>query len=374
MRRVVPHSERKRRSLEANLHPENPESAPQAGAAPEFPAQEVKPFEEETRDKLMSGREKMLEQIRRVIVGQDAVIEELLIVLFSGGHCLITGAPGLAKTLLIRTIAQILDLDFKRIQFTPDLMPSDITGTEIIDEDRSGHRELRFINGPIFTNILLADEINRTPPKTQAALLEAMEERQVTVAGEMRPLAKPFYVLATQNPIELEGTYPLPEAQLDRFMFNVRIDYLSAEEELQVATQTTSGIENTVEQCFSGEDMLEFIRLVRMVPIAETVAKYAVLLTQASRPGDESAPDFVKNWVSWGAGTRATQNLILGAKARALLQGRYHVSVADIRAIAPPVLRHRILTNFRAEADHVTVEDVIEKLLETVKEVQSGLS
>ena len=363
-----------RRSLEANLHPENPESAPQAGAAPESPAEEVKPFEEETRDKLMSGREKMLEQIRRVIVGQDAVIEELLIVLFSGGHCLITGAPGLAKTLLIRTIAQILDLDFKRIQFTPDLMPSDITGTEIIDEDRSGHRELRFINGPIFTNILLADEINRTPPKTQAALLEAMEERQVTVAGEMRPLAKPFYVLATQNPIELEGTYPLPEAQLDRFMFNVRIDYLSAEEELQVATQTTSGIENTVEQCFSGEDMLEFIRLVRMVPIAETVAKYAVLLTQASRPGDESAPDFVKNWVSWGAGTRATQNLILGAKARALLQGRYHVSVADIRAIAPPVLRHRILTNFRAEADHVTVEDVIEKLLETVKEVQSGLS
>ncbi|MCH8203962.1 MAG: AAA family ATPase [Candidatus Hydrogenedentes bacterium] len=322
----------------------------------------------------MAGREKMLEQIRRVIVGQDEVIDELLIVLFSGGHCLITGAPGLAKTLLIRTIAQILDLDFKRVQFTPDLMPSDITGTEIIDEDRTGHRELRFIQGPIFTNILLADEINRTPPKTQAALLEAMEERQVTVAGEMRPLAKPFYVLATQNPIELEGTYPLPEAQLDRFMFNVRIDYLGEDEELQVATQTTSGIESTVEQCFSGEDMLAFTRLVKMVPIAEPVARYAVLLAQASRPSAETAPEFIKNWVSWGAGTRASQNLILGAKARALLHGGYHVSISDIKAVAPPVLRHRILTNFRAEADHVTVEDIIEKLLETVQEVKSGLS
>ena len=360
--------------MEANLQPQNPESAAQVGIPPEFPAQEEKPFEEEAREKLMAGREKMLEQIRRVIVGQDEVIDELLIVLFSGGHCLITGAPGLAKTLLIRTIAQILDLDFKRVQFTPDLMPSDITGTEIIDEDRTGHRELRFIQGPIFTNILLADEINRTPPKTQAALLEAMEERQVTVAGEMRPLAKPFYVLATQNPIELEGTYPLPEAQLDRFMFNVRIDYLGEDEELQVATQTTSGIESTVEQCFSGEDMLAFTRLVKMVPIAEPVARYAVLLAQASRPSAKTAPEFIKNWVSWGAGTRASQNLILGAKARALLHGGYHVSISDIKAVAPPVLRHRILTNFRAEADHVTVEDIIEKLLETVQEVKSGLS
>ena len=357
--------------MEANLQPQNTETA--ADEPPEMPAQE-RPFEQEARDRLMAGREKMLEQIRRVIVGQDEVIEELLIVLFSGGHCLITGAPGLAKTLLIRTIAQILDLDFKRIQFTPDLMPSDITGTEIIDEDRTGHRELRFIQGPVFTNILLADEINRTPPKTQAALLEAMEERQVTVAGELRELSKPFYVLATQNPIELEGTYPLPEAQLDRFMFNVRIDYLDEDNELQVATQTTSGIESTVEQCFSGEDMLAFTRLVKMVPIAEPVARYAVLLAQASRPGDAAAPEFVKNWVSWGAGTRASQNLILGAKARALLQGRYHVSISDIKAVAPPVLRHRILTNFRAEADHVTVEDIIEKLLETVQEVKSGLS
>lgn len=360
--------------MEANLQSNDPaddSAVNEAAVPPPIPA---KPFEEEARDKLMAGRERMLEQIHRVIVGQDAVIEELLIVLFSGGHCLITGAPGLAKTLLIRTIAQILDLDFKRIQFTPDLMPSDITGTEIIDEDRTGHRELRFIQGPVFTNILLADEINRTPPKTQAALLEAMEERQVTVAGEMRPLAKPFYVLATQNPIELEGTYPLPEAQLDRFMFNVHIDYLSQDEELRVAALTTSGAESTVEQCFSGEDMLDFTRLVKMVPVAEPVARYAVLLAQASRPNDASAPDFVKDWVSWGAGTRASQNLILGAKARALLQGRYHVSTGDIRAVALPVLRHRILTNFRAEADKVTVEDVIAKLLETTPEAPSGLS
>jgi len=359
--------------LEANAQANNPSEEPSANEPFDPPVQD-KPFEEEARDKLMAGRAKMLEQLRRVIVGQDSVIEELLIVLFTGGHCLITGAPGLAKTLLIRTIARILDLDFKRVQFTPDLMPSDITGTEIIDEDRTGHRELRFIQGPVFTNILLADEINRTPPKTQAALLEAMEERQVTVAGEMRPLAKPFYVLATQNPIELEGTYPLPEAQLDRFMFNVRIDYLSEDDELRVAALTTSGVENEVEQCFSGEDMLDFMRLVKMVPVAEPVARYAVLLAHASRPSDPTAPDFVKDWVSWGAGTRASQNLILGAKARALLQGRYHVSVGDIKAVAPPVLRHRILTNFRAEADRVTVEDVIEKLLESTPEAPSGLS
>ena len=359
--------------MEANPQPEHSAEEAPVNEPFEPPTREA-PFEQEARERLMAGREKMLEQVRRVIVGQGLVIEELLIVLFSGGHCLITGAPGLAKTLLIRTIAQILDLDFKRVQFTPDLMPSDITGTEIIDEDRSGHRELRFINGPVFTNILLADEINRTPPKTQAALLEAMEERQVTVAGERRPLSKPFYVLATQNPIELEGTYPLPEAQLDRFMFNVRIDYLSEDEELEVATKTTSGIEHTVEQAFTGEDMLDFTRLVRMVPIAEPVARFAVRLTHASRPNNAGAPDFIKSWVSWGAGTRATQNLILGAKARALLGGRFHVSVKDIKAVAPPVLRHRILTNFRAEADRVTVEDIIEKLLETVAEVQSGLT
>jgi MoxR-like ATPase len=348
--------------LEANL-----ESNVQGAAS-------ARPFEQEAREKLVGGRKQMLEQIGKVIVGQREVVEELLIVLFSGGHCLITGAPGLAKTLLIRTIAQILDLEFKRVQFTPDLMPSDITGTEIIDEDRAGHRELRFIQGPIFTNILLADEINRTPPKTQAALLEAMEERQVTVGGALRPLAKPFYVLATQNPIELEGTYPLPEAQLDRFMFNVLIGYLNEDDELQVAMQTTSGATQKVDRAFTGADMLDFQRLVRLVPVAEPVARYAVRLAHATRPDHPSAPDFIKSWVSWGAGTRATQNLLLGAKARALLQGRYHVSTADIRAVAPPVLRHRILTNFRAEADHVSVEDVIRKLLDAVPEVKSGLS
>jgi MoxR-like ATPase len=284
---------------------------------------------------LYAGREKLIEELRRVIVGQDSVIEEIIIVLFSGSHCLITGAPGLAKTLLIRSIARILDLQFKRIQFTPDLMPSDIVGTEIIDEDLvSGHRELRFIPGPIFTNILLADEINRTPPKTQAALLEAMEEKQVTIAGELRPLDPPFYVLAT----------------------------------------TTSDLHNEPHRVFTGDDMLDFARLVRMVPIADPVARYAVRLVQASRPDRDDAPDFVKNWISWGAGTRGTQNLILGAKTRALLNGRFHVSCADIRAMARPVLRHRILTNFHAEADRIGVEDVIAKLLETVAEPKSGLS
>ena len=332
-------------------------------------------FEKEALERLQAGREKLLKEIRKVIIGQDAVIDQLMIVLFSGGHCLVTGPPGLAKTLLIRTIAQILDLQFKRIQFTPDLMPSDITGTEIIDEDRvTGHREMRFIPGPVFTNILLGDEINRTPPKTQAALLEAMEEKQVTVAGELRLLDLPFHVFATQNPIELEGTYPLPEAQLDRFMFNVLIDYLEEDEELEVATRTTSILHDQPQQVFTGQDMLDFSTLVRLVPIAEPVARYAVRLTHASRPDSPKATDFVQNWVSWGAGTRGTQNLILGAKAHALLEGRFHVSCNDIRAVAPPVLRHRILMNFRAEADHVSVENIIEKLLESVPEPKSGIS
>ncbi len=360
----------------APIHPvssDTPASArPPLSTAPL--AEVSKEFEAEALQKLKDGRQRLLEEIRRVIVGQDQVVEELMIVLFSGAHALITGAPGLAKTLLIRTIAQILDLKFQRIQFTPDLMPSDITGTEIIDEDRAtGHRELRFIPGPIFTNILLADEINRTPPKTQAAMLEAMEERQVTVAGEMRQLSRPFYVLATQNPIELEGTYPLPEAQLDRFMLNIRIGYLSEAEELKVATTTTSDVTSSAHRVFTGADMLDFTRLVRLVPVAEPVARYAVQLTHASRPNSPTAPDFIKQWVSWGAGTRGTQNLILGAKARALLQGRFHVSVADIQSVAAPVLRHRILTNFRAEADRITVEDVIQKLLDAVKPVKSGL-
>lgn len=331
------------------------------------------PFEKEALERLNAGRETLLREVGRVIVGQEKVIEELMIVLFSGNHALITGAPGLAKTLLIRTLAQILDLDFKRIQFTPDLMPSDITGTEIIDEDAQGHRAMRFIQGPIFTNILLADEINRTPPKTQAALLEAMEERQVTVAGVMRPLASPFYVLATQNPIELEGTYPLPEAQLDRFMFNIRIDYLDEDEELAVVGQTTSTKKVVPEKAFTAKEMTDFSQLFRMVPIAESVARYAVRLCQNSRPDQSQSPDFIQKWVSWGAGTRASQNLVLGAKTRALLQGRYHVSIGDIQAVAHPVLRHRILTNFRAEADHVSVEDIIRQLLDTVQPESSGL-
>ncbi len=332
-------------------------------------------FEEEALSKLREGRVKFLTEIHKVIVGQDAVIEQLMMALFSGSHCLITGAPGLAKTRLIRSIAQILDLTFKRIQFTPDLMPSDIIGTEIIDEDRaSGHREMRFVPGPVFTHILLADEINRTPPKTQAALLEAMEEKQVTSAGIARPLDPPFYVFATQNPIELEGTYPLPEAQLDRFTFNILIDYLNEDDELQVVNQTTSVEDIELNHVFDGEEMLQFARLTRMVPIAEPIARYAVRLVQASRPKAPNAPEFVKKWVNWGAGTRGSQNLILAAKARALLRERFHVSCADIQAVAKPVLRHRILTNFRAEADRVNVEDLIEQILESQSEPRSGLS
>lgn len=332
-------------------------------------------FEQEALAKLQDGREKMLSEIRRVIVGQESVINQLLIVLFTGNHCLITGAPGLAKTRLIRTISEILDLKFKRIQFTPDLMPSDIIGTEIIDEERaSGHREMRFIPGPVFTNVLLADEINRTPPKTQAALLEAMEERQVTVAGEIRPLNPPFYVFATQNPIELEGTYPLPEAQLDRFMFNVLIDYLNEDDELAVVNLTTSNIGVELHTVFTGQDMLQFAKLVRYTPVAEPIARYAVQLVQSSRPNHPDAFDFIQQWVSWGAGTRGSQNLILAAKARALLNGRFHVSMADIQAMAAPVLRHRILTNFRAEADRISVEEIIAKLIETVPIPKSGLA
>ena len=342
---------------------------------PEESQGEAPALEQKILDRLRRGREEMLAQIHQVIVGQEEVIEALVISLFAGGHSLITGAPGLAKTLLIRTIARILDLQFRRIQFTPDLMPADITGTEIIDEDRvGGHRQLRFVPGPIFTHVLLADEINRTPPKTQAALLEAMEEKQVSIGGRTRLLEKPFYVFATQNPIELEGTYPLPEAQLDRFMFNIRIDYLDEDQELAVATHTTALVEQEVQVVFSGEDMLDFARLVRRVPIAESVARYAVRLVQASRPEAGTAPDFVRDWVNWGAGTRGTQNLILGAKVRALLRGRLHVACADIRALAPAVLRHRILTNFRAEADHVDAEEIISRLLETVPEPRPDLS
>jgi MoxR-like ATPase len=325
-----------------------------------------------TADRVAEGRERILTELRKVIVGQDDVIDQVLTALFTGGHLLLTGVPGLAKTLLIKTLAEILDLTFKRIQFTPDLMPADITGTEILDED-GGHRALRFVKGPIFAQIILADEINRTPPKTQAALLEAMQEYHVTAAGRTYPLERPFFVLATQNPVELEGTYPLPEAQLDRFMFNVVMTYLSEDNEVQVVTETT-GVETPAPaRVLSGSDIMEFQRLVRQVVVADEVARYAVRLSSASRPGD-AAPEFVNKWVKWGAGLRASQALILGSKARALIRGRFHVSVQDVRALSHPILRHRIIPNFYAESERVNADKIVDMLLDVVPPPKSGLA
>jgi MoxR-like ATPase len=323
-------------------------------------------------ERVALGRERILTEIRKVIVGQDEVIDQVLMALFTGGHCLITGVPGLAKTLLIKTVAQILDLSFKRIQFTPDLMPADITGTEVLDED-AGHRSLRFVKGPVFAQIILADEINRTPPKTQAALLEAMQEYHVTAAGRTYPLDRPFFVLATQNPIELEGTYPLPEAQLDRFMFNIVMTYLSEDDEVRVVTNTTGVATEPPSRVFSGGDILEIQELVRQVMVAEEVARYAVRLVDASRPGRQSDHRFIRDWVKWGAGLRASQSLILAGKARALLHNRYHVSVADIQALARPVLRHRIIPNFYAESERVNSDNLVERLLEAVPAPRSGM-
>ena len=323
-------------------------------------------------DKVAQGRERILAELRKVIVGQDEVIEQVLIALFTGGHCLITGVPGLAKTLLIKTLAGILDLDFKRIQFTPDLMPSDITGTEILDEEQ-GTRRLRFVKGPIFAQIILADEINRTPPKTQAALLEAMQEYHVTAAGRTYQLERPFFVLATQNPIELEGTYPLPEAQLDRFMFNVVIGYLKEDDEVTVVTQTTGTHVPAPARILTGPDILQFQELSRQVVIAEEIARYTVRLVDASRPGREHTPEFVEKWVKWGAGLRASQALVRGAKARALMHGRYHVSIKDIQALAKPILRHRVMTNFYAESERVDSDAIVDRLLETVPVPKSGM-
>ena len=318
-------------------------------------------------EQVRQARDRIDAELSKVIVGQKEVVEQLLYSLFAGGHCLITGAPGLAKTLLVKSISQIFQLKFQRIQFTPDLMPADITGTEILEEDAAGHRELVFVKGPIFANVLLADEINRTPPKTQAALLEAMQEHQVTAAGRCYTLEEPFFVLATQNPIEMEGTYPLPEAQLDRFMFNVVVDYLPEDEEVTVVWSTTSTKPEPIKPLFYGHDILRFQELVRRVPIAEDVVRYAVRIAAGSRPGQGDSPDFVNEWVSWGAGLRAPQNLVLGGKARALLAGRAHVSVDDIRALAHPVLRHRILINYRAEAEGVSIDHVIDRLLDEIK-------
>ncbi len=329
------------------------------------PVPELSPpdLERQTVELLHQAHSRIRSEMAKVIVGQDKVIEELLVALLSGGHALITGAPGLAKTLLVKTLARVFSLSFQRIQFTPDLMPSDITGTEVLEDTPEGGRALVFHKGPIFANMILADEINRTPPKTQAALLEAMQEHQVTAAGESFLLEEPFFVLATQNPIEMEGTYPLPEAQLDRFMLNIVMDYLPEDDEVAVVTRTTGGVSEPVHALFSGDDLSRCHEVVRQVPVAEDVARYAVRIAAASRPSRTTAPGFVNDWVNWGAGTRASQFLVLGGKTRALLEGRACVSFDDIRALAKPVLRHRILLNYRAEAEGITVDHVIDRLL-----------
>ena len=324
-------------------------------------------------DRLQGAGQRIASELRKVIVGQDVVVEQALIALFAGGNCLLVGVPGLAKTLLISTLARALDLKFSRIQFTPDLMPSDVTGTDVIQDDpATGQRRLSFMPGPVFANVLLADEINRTPPKTQAALLEAMQERRVTVQGRTYELDKPFFVFATQNPIELEGTYPLPEAQLDRFMLEVLLDYLPEEDEVAVVKSTTSLPPEAVQSVVSKEEILAYQRVVRRLPIADAVTRYAVKLVRTSRPGD-GAPDYVKQFVSYGASVRAAQALVLGAKARALLQGRASASFDDVRALARPVLRHRVLVNFTAQSERVTTDSLIGRLLESVPLPRSSL-
>jgi MoxR-like ATPase len=319
-------------------------------------------------ERVAQARMTLKSTLSNVIIGQDKVIDHLLITLLCRGHALLVGVPGLAKTLLIRSLADVLELNFNRIQFTPDLMPTDITGTEVIEENRStGRKEFRFVQGPLFAQVVLADEINRTPPKTQAALLQAMQEHEVSAAGQTFKLEEPFFVLATQNPIEQEGTYPLPEAQLDRFMFMLMVEYPSHEEELEIITRTTAGEPPKLNTVMKGEEIRELQSLVRRVPVADTVLQYAVKLTRATRPGEDDSPDFIKNWVRWGAGPRAGQNLILGAKAKAVLEGRPTPEVADVQELAKPVLRHRIVRSFRAEADGVDSDAIIEKLMDTIK-------
>ena len=333
-------------------------------------------------ERMKEGADRVRAELGKLIIGQEHVVEHMLLSLFVGGNSLIIGVPGLAKTLLVHTLAQVLNLKFSRIQFTPDLMPSDITGTDIIQEDAAtGRRQMVFSPGPIFANIVLADEINRTPPKTQAALLEAMQEHRVTIQGRTYPLEEPFHVFATQNPIELEGTYPLPEAQLDRFMFQIIIEHLPETEEMDVVRSTTAVQDHVFEHVVTGEDLVAFQRLVRKVPVSEPVLRYAVNLVRASRPAEKhgatllpgGAPDFVKEWVSYGASVRAAQYLILGGKARALMRGRTHVSFDDVRALAHPVLRHRILTNFHAESERITTDRIIDRLLEAVPVPRSGM-
>ncbi len=334
----------------------------------------IEPVDRATIDRLAQAREKILGQLSRVIVGQTEVIDELLISLFSRGHCLLEGVPGLAKTLMISTISQTLDLSFSRIQFTPDLMPADITGTEVLEENRAtGTREFRFLEGPLFANCVLADEINRTPPKTQAALLEAMQERQVTVGRIRHTLADPFFVLATQNPIEQEGTYPLPEAQQDRFMFKVFVAYPNFDEEFEVARRTTSVEVNSVEPVLSAEEIVALQQLVREVPIGDHLIRYTVALVRSTRVGQPGVPSWIEAKLAWGAGPRAVQFLILGAKARALLMGRTHVTTDDIRALAKPVLRHRLVPSFAAASEGISVDQLIEKILEQVPVTEDEL-
>lgn len=329
---------------------------------------EMKDADLESIEFLKEARQALTKEIGQVIIGQQDVIEQLLMALFSRGHCLLVGVPGLAKTLLISTLSRILDLKFSRIQFTPDLMPSDIIGTDIIQEDSStGERNFKFLRGPIFANIVLADEINRTPPKTQAALLQAMQEYKVSVGGTTYDLDLPFFVLATQNPIEFEGTYPLPEAQLDRFMFNIQVDYPKFDEEIEIVLSTTSARNPEIKPIMSGEDVIRLQEIIRKVPAADHVVRYAVELVRSTRPDDDSCPESIKKWVSWGAGPRASQYLVLGAKARAVMYGHYHISCDDIKAVAKPVLRHRVLTSFTAEADGITSLNIIDELIKIVK-------
>ena len=347
----------------------------QQGSLETATAPPVGPLSDADAGKLHEARARILEQLGKIIVGQESVIDEIMICLFSRGHCLLEGVPGLAKTLMISTLARTLDLSFSRIQFTPDLMPADVTGTEIIEEDRStGHRDLRFMQGPLFANVVLADEINRTPPKTQASLLEAMQERQVTVGRHRHPLADPFFVLATQNPIEQEGTYPLPEAQQDRFMFKVFVSYPSFDEEFEVARRTTGTVVDQVQAVLGAEEIIRLQQLVRQVPVSDHVVRYALSLVRQTRVGSDGIPDFVNDLVGWGAGPRAVQFMILGGKARALLEGRFHVQVEDIQALAAPVLRHRMVVNFAAESDGITSEDVVQRIIDATPTTEDELS
>lgn len=324
-------------------------------------------------EQLSKAYKEMTSQIGQVIVGQDLVIEELLISVLAGGHALLVGVPGLAKTLMVRTLAQSMSLTFNRVQFTPDLMPADITGTEVLQQNQStGERELKFLPGPVFANVVLADEINRTPPKTQAALLEAMQERQVTAGGHRHELPDPFFVLATQNPIEQEGTYPLPEAQLDRFMFQVLVDYPTADEEFAIVRQTTTGQQKKVEPVLGSEELVELQQFIRRIPVADSLIRYAMQYARLTRLNRPETPDFISQYVSWGAGPRASQYLVLGAKARAVLHGKTSVGTDDIKAVAKPVLRHRILTNFNAEAEGITTDDIVDRLIEMIPLDQSG--